>query len=80
MNKELQKDLKNRIAKIKGQVEGIDKMLSEERNCLEIVQQISAVDSALNKVSMKILKTEISTCSKDSEKIEKILNTMFKLN
>ncbi len=80
MNKELQKDLKNRIAKIKGQVEGIDKMLSEERNCLEIVQQISAVDSALNKVSMKILKTEISTCSKDSEKIEKILNTIFKLN
>ena len=80
MKKELQKDLKSRISKIKGQIEGIDKMLDQERNCLDIVQQISAVDSALKKISMKLLQEEISTCTKDSAKVEKTLNTIFKLN
>jgi DNA-binding FrmR family transcriptional regulator len=79
MNKELHKDLKNRMSKIKGQVEGIDKMLDQEKSCLDIVQQISAVDSALKKVSMKILQEEISTCSQDNAKVEKALNTIFKL-
>jgi DNA-binding FrmR family transcriptional regulator len=80
MKKELQKDIHSRISKIKGQIEGIDKMLEQERNCLDIVQQISAVDSALKKISMKLLQEEISTCTKDSAKVEKTLNTIFKLN
>ena len=80
MNKELQKDLKSRMAKIKGQVEAIDKMLDKEKSCFDVVQQISAVDSALKRVSMKILQEEISTCTKDNAKVEKALKTIYKIN
>lgn len=73
-------EIQNRISKIKGQLEGIDKMVEQERECLDIIQQIAAVNSALKKVGTELLKDEMSTCTKDKEKLDKLLNTMFKLN
>lgn len=39
--------LLQRIRKIKGQLKGIEKMITEKRNCMEIIQQIKAVKAAL---------------------------------
>jgi DNA-binding FrmR family transcriptional regulator len=62
-------DLQNRISKIKGQIEGVEKMIDTNRDALDIVQQIVAVNSALKKVGIEILKSETSSCVKDKTKV-----------
>lgn len=47
-NEEVQHKLSQRLRRIEGQVHGIDTMLVEQRDCKEIVQQLAAVQSALN--------------------------------
>jgi DNA-binding FrmR family transcriptional regulator len=73
------RDLKNRISKIQGQIDGIEKMLEENRDSLEIVQQIVAVNSALKRVGIEILKNETEACVSDKEKFEVLLKNLFKL-
>lgn len=72
-------ELNKRISKIKGQVEGIERMLDNNRDTLDIVQQIVAVNSALKKVSIELLKTETSTCVSDQKKFESLLTSLFKI-
>jgi DNA-binding FrmR family transcriptional regulator len=72
-------DLKNRISKIQGQIDGIERMLEENRDSLDIVQQIVAVNSALKRVGIEILKNETKTCVSDKEKFELLLKNLFKL-
>jgi DNA-binding FrmR family transcriptional regulator len=73
------KDLKDRISKIKGQIEGVERMIDTNRDSLDIVQQIVAVNSALKGVSIEILKNETKTCVNDKEKFEVLLKNLFKL-
>jgi DNA-binding FrmR family transcriptional regulator len=72
-------NLKNRIAKIKGQIEGVERMIDEQRDSLDIVQQIVAINSALKKVGIEILKDETSACVTDQQKFEVLLKNLFKL-
>jgi DNA-binding FrmR family transcriptional regulator len=72
-------DLKNRISKIQGQIDGIERMIEEDRDSLEIVQQIVAVNSALKRVGIEILKNETEACVSDKEKFEVLLKNLFKL-
>jgi CsoR family transcriptional regulator, copper-sensing transcriptional repressor len=73
------KDLKIRISKIKGQIGGIERMIDSNRDSLDIVQQIVAVNSALKKVSVEILKEETSSCVVDSKKFDYLLESLFRL-
>lgn len=73
------KDLKNRISKIKGQIEGVERMIDEDRDSLDIVQQVVALNSALKKVGIEILKNETASCVSDKEKFEVLLKNLFKL-
>jgi DNA-binding FrmR family transcriptional regulator len=73
------KDLTNRISKIKGQIEGVERMIDQKRDSLDIVQQIVAVNSALKNVGIEILKNETSTCVTDKDKFEVLLKNLFKL-
>lgn len=81
MKKNPNVEMKRRLALIQGQVEGVGKMIDDNRGCLEIVQQITAVRSALAKVGIGILKNESISCvkGKDSEKLEDILRSFYKL-
>ena len=72
-------DLQNRIARIKGQVEGVERMIDQDRDSLEIVQQVVAANSALKKLGIEILKAETATCVSDKKKFEVLLNNLFKL-
>ncbi|MEF9991016.1 MAG: metal-sensitive transcriptional regulator, partial [Peptostreptococcaceae bacterium] len=47
--------LQRRLKRIEGQVKGIQKMLEDERYCVDILIQISAIRSAINKVGTIIL-------------------------
>ncbi|HEX9804562.1 MAG TPA: metal-sensitive transcriptional regulator [Candidatus Dojkabacteria bacterium] len=74
---------KVRLNKIKGQINGIEKMLDDDRACLEVVQQIAAARAALAQLGIEILKNEAKSCMKDSSKeksFEKIIDKLFKIS
>ncbi len=56
----------NRLARIKGHVDGIYKMVEADRSCPEVVVQIVAVRSALNQVAKILLKDHASHCLVDA--------------
>ncbi len=56
------KQLRNRINRITGQLNGIQKMLDDNRYCGDILIQIAAAESALQSVGYMILEEHIQTC------------------
>lgn len=59
---ETSRQLRNRINRIIGQLNGIQKMLDDNRYCGDIINQISAVESALQSVGYIILEEHMQTC------------------
>ena len=59
-----------RLRRIEGQVKGIQRMVDEEKYCVDILVQITAVRSAINKVGGIILENHSRTCIKNALKKE----------
>jgi DNA-binding FrmR family transcriptional regulator len=58
-----QKDpLIKRLRRIEGQVRGIAKMVEEDRYCIDVLQQMSAVKAAMDKVALGILDDHVQHC------------------
>ena len=55
-------DLLRRLRKIEGQVRGLQTMIEEDRYCLDIVQQISALSSAARKVALIVIEDHLHGC------------------
>ncbi len=55
-------DLLKRLARVEGQVRGIARMVAEDRYCIDILTQLSAVDVALEAVGLKILDEHVRHC------------------
>lgn len=55
----------------KGHLQGIEKMILEDKYCIDISKQILAVISILKKVNLEILKKHIETCVRESRETEK---------
>src|SRR5438270_103300 len=51
-----------RLARIEGQVRGIEKMVQDDRYCIDILTQISAAQAALDKVALGLLDGHAHTC------------------
>jgi DNA-binding FrmR family transcriptional regulator len=51
-----------RLSRIEGQVRGLARMVEQDRYCIDIVTQISAVRAALRRVEEEILREHISHC------------------
>lgn len=60
-DKEL-KSLKNRLNRMVGQLNGIGKMLDENRYCGDVLMQVAAVESALQSFAYMILQEHMETC------------------
>ncbi len=60
-DKEL-KQLKNRINRIVGQMNGISKMLDDNRYCGEVLTQIAAAESALAALGYAVMKEHMESC------------------
>ena len=56
------KNLKNRLNRMVGQLNGISRMLDENRYCGDILIQISAVESALQSFGYLVLQEHMETC------------------
>ena len=52
----------HRLNRIEGQVRGVRKMVEEERYCVDILMQVSAVQAALDSFSKQLLETHIHSC------------------
>lgn len=59
------KNLKNRLSRMTGQLNGISKMLDENRYCGDVLTQVAAVESALVAFGQLILKEHMETCMVD---------------
>jgi DNA-binding FrmR family transcriptional regulator len=55
-------DLAKRLARIEGQVRGIAKMIDEERYCIDVLTQVSAVQSALDALAFRLLEHHLHGC------------------
>lgn len=74
-------DLLMRLKRIEGQVRGVYKMIEEERYCVDILVQISAIRNALQKVAFPLLESHTRGCVVDAiankhgeqEKIEELM-------
>jgi len=51
-----------RLHRIEGQVRGIERMLEEDRYCIDVLTQISAVTTALESLAFKILDDHVNHC------------------
>lgn len=58
--------LLRRLARIEGQVRGVARMVDEERYCIDVLQQISAVQAALDKVALGLVDEHIASCVLDA--------------
>jgi CsoR family transcriptional regulator, copper-sensing transcriptional repressor len=56
----------NRLKRIEGQVRGIQKMVEEDRYCVDILVQISAIQSALKNVGFAVTERHINHCVSDA--------------
>ncbi|MFD0673241.1 metal-sensitive transcriptional regulator [Cohnella sp. GCM10027633] len=55
-------DVKKRLKRIEGQVRGVLKMMEEEKHCKDVVGQMSAIRSALDKAMAYIVATNLEQC------------------
>lgn len=61
-SEETLRQLRNRINRIIGQLNGIQKMLDDNRYCGDILNQIAAVESALQSMGYIVLEEHMNTC------------------
>ena len=62
MRKDIKASVGKRLGRIEGQVRGLSKMVAEDRYCIDIVTQISAVRAALRRVEEEVLKDHVAHC------------------
>ena len=84
MNK---KDLQDRLRRIEGQVRGIQRMVEEDKYCIDILTQVNSVTAALRAVGMGLLDGHVRHCVRESieqgkgdEKIEELLAAVARYN
>ena len=60
MHKETKNKIRNRLKRVEGQVRGLQKMTDEDKYCIDIITQSSAIRSALSAVEDVILENHLS--------------------
>ncbi|HHV95534.1 MAG TPA: metal-sensitive transcriptional regulator [Clostridiaceae bacterium] len=72
-------DLLKRLRRIEGQVKGIQKMIEEGKNCIDILTQVAAVRAAINKVGSIIIENHYVECIEkaiSSDDKQKVMNDL----
>jgi DNA-binding FrmR family transcriptional regulator len=60
------KEIRVRLRKLEGQLKGIQRMVEEEKYCVDVLNQLSAVVAATQSVASIILKDHIQGCIRDA--------------
>ncbi len=84
---DVKSDLLKRLRRIEGQVRGVQRMIQEERDCHEILQQLSAVRSASYSASVNLVRSYAKECltnpetdMPEEEFIDNMLNALGQVN
>ena len=84
-SKEEYKDLINRLNRVEGQIRGIKGMLEKDAYCIDILNQVSAANCALNSFTKVLLANHMRSCVADDiregndEKLDELVKTLQKL-
>ncbi len=55
-------DLRKRLNRVEGQIRGIGRMIDDDRYCVDVLTQVSAVQSALDALAIKLLEHHLHGC------------------
>lgn len=66
LESEVQTQLENRLSRIQGQLEGVKRMLDEQKSCDDILVQMAAAKKAMNGAAQQLLENHMETCVRDS--------------
>jgi CsoR family transcriptional regulator, copper-sensing transcriptional repressor len=58
--------IQRRLRKVEGQVRGLQRMVEEDRYCIEILEQVSAATKALQAVALQLLDEHLAHCVSDA--------------
>jgi DNA-binding FrmR family transcriptional regulator len=58
--------VQKRLRKVEGQVRGLQRMVDEDRYCIEILEQVSAATKALQAVALELLDDHLAHCVSDA--------------
>ena len=62
MDAETKKSVRARLRRIAGQVAGIERMVEDDRYCVDVLLQVAAVTSALDRAGQVVLGSHVDTC------------------
>ncbi len=62
MQKDTKASCQKRLSRIEGQVRGLARMVEEDRYCIDVVTQVSAVRAALRRVEEEVLRDHVAHC------------------
>lgn len=62
VKKELKSNIERQLKVIEGQVRGLQKMVTEDKYCVDIITQTSAIRNSLSSVEEKMLESHLDTC------------------
>ena len=62
MRDDAKKDCLDRLRRIEGQVRGVQRMLEEDRYCIDVLTQLAAVRAALRRVEDEVLRDHVAHC------------------
>jgi len=62
VSSEVKADLTRRLKRLEGQVRGVQRMLEEDRDCREIIQQLAAIRSATHQASLVVVREHAAAC------------------
>ena len=73
--------LLKRLKRIEGQVRGLQRMIEEERYCIEVLTQVSAVNAALDGVALKVMEDHVRHCVREGGdgKIDELMGAVERL-
>lgn len=79
-------ELRARLNRLKGQLDGIERMLDQDRPCLEILTQLSAAQEALRGVGRVMARNYLERCAsvaikagREREVYDEVMDVVFKL-
>jgi DNA-binding FrmR family transcriptional regulator len=83
---ELQAELAVRLRRIEGQVRGVQRMIEDGRDCPDILQQMTAIRSAVHQASLVLARAYVARCLQESPQgeidvaLDKLMTTLGQLD
>jgi len=77
--------VRKRLRRIEGQVRGVERMVEENRYCIDVVTQVTAIQAALDKVALELLADHAAHCvigapkGRQSERTDELMGAVKRL-